>query len=145
MTDAAQIAKALTPAQRAIWCCGCNEDVQARLTDGKEIYPHRRDLYNLPFWRCDACGNFVGCHHKTKDRTNPLGCIPTPEIKTARQHIHRLIDPLWRGKKIKRHALYHRMAKELGIDEYHTAELRSVEDARAAYRAGRAVAAELEG
>jgi hypothetical protein len=144
MTNPSTIAKGLTEAQRKIWCCGCNEDVQARLTDGREIYPHRRDLAGLPFWRCDGCNNFVGCHHKTQDRTNPLGCIPTKEIKAARQHIHKLIDPLWKGKKIKRRDLYQLMAAKLGIEEYHTAELRSVEDARAAYRAGRAVAAELE-
>jgi hypothetical protein len=145
MTCTSDIAKSLTPAQRAIWCCGCNEDVQARLTDGEEIYPHRRDLYSLPFWRCDVCGNFVGCHHKTKDRTNPLGCIPTPEIKNARQHIHRLIDPLWKSNKIKRGDLYRRMAEKLGVEEYHTAEIRGLEFARDAYRAGRAVAAELKG
>lgn len=62
---------------RAIFCCCCENDVHARLTDGREIYPHRHDLYSLPFWRCDGCGNHVGCHHKTKDRTRPLGVIPT--------------------------------------------------------------------
>ena len=67
--------------RRSIFCCGCQSDVQARLTDGAEIYAHRRDLASLPFWKCDACGNFVGCHHKTKHRTRPLGCIPTKEIK----------------------------------------------------------------
>lgn len=80
---------------RAIYCCGCKADVGARLTDGREIYPHRADLAALPFWKCDACGNAVGCHHKTKERTRPLGCIPTPELKTARSHIHRVLDPLW--------------------------------------------------
>ncbi len=72
---------------RSIFCCGCKADVRARLTSGKEIYPHRSDLSSLPFWRCDGCGNFVGCHHKTKDRTRPLGCIPTPEIKEERQRV----------------------------------------------------------
>ena len=67
-----------------IWCCGCGKEVDARLTDGAEVYPHRRDLASLPFWKCDACGNFVGCHHKTRERTKPLGCIPTPEIKDVR-------------------------------------------------------------
>lgn len=140
MTDPAEIARRLT-----IWCCGCSADVQARLTDGRETYPHRRDLSNLPFWKCDSCGNFVGCHHKTQNRTNPLGCIPTPEIKNARQHIHRLIDPLWKRGLINRRDLYAKIAEVLGVDEYHTAELRSVEEARRAYEAGRTVARDLEG
>ena len=120
---------------RLIYCCGCSSDVNARLTDGEEIYPHRRDLASLPFWKCDACGNFVGCHHKTKQRTAPLGCIPTPEIKEARSHIHRILDPLWKSGRFKRRELYSIIANSLGIKEYHTAELRSVEQARDAYRA----------
>lgn len=117
-----------------IYCCGCQKDVEARLTDGREIYPHRSDLYGLPFWKCDTCKNFVGCHHKTKNRTRPLGCIPTAEIKNARQHIHRILDPLWKKGGWKRGKLYARIAEEMGIEEYHTAELRTVEDARQVYR-----------
>ena len=128
---------------RLIWCCGCGGAVSARLTDGAEIYPHRSDLHKLPFWKCDKCRNFVGCHHKTKERTKPLGCIPTPEIKNARQHIHRILDPIWKTKRMHRRPLYRRLANDLGIEEYHTAALRSVEDARAAYRAVMAVRTEL--
>lgn len=118
-----------------IWCCGCGKEVDARLTDGAEVYPHRRDLASLPFWKCDACGNFVGCHHKTRERTKPLGCIPTPEIKDARKHIHRILDPLWRSKRMTRRELYDRLSEALGIPEYHTAEIRSVEEARDVWRA----------
>ena len=114
-------------------CCGCDEEVQARLTDGKEIYPHRQDLFDLPFWKCDVCGNFVGCHHKTSNRTSPLGCIPTPEIKRARQHIHALLDPIWESGKMKRKELYKAISSELGWN-YHTAKIRSIEEARKAYR-----------
>lgn len=120
---------------RAIFCCGCRADVQARLTHGREIYPHRHDLSELPFWRCDDCGNFVGCHHKTSDRTRPLGCIPTPELKAARSHIHRILDPLWRSGRIKRRKLYSIIAHVIGVEEYHTAEIRSIEQAREVYRA----------
>ena len=31
-----------------IFCCGCGVDVVAELVSGKEIYPHRADLYALP-------------------------------------------------------------------------------------------------
>lgn len=78
-----------------IFCAGCAAEVDARLTDGGEIYPHRGDLAGLPFWKCDACGNYVGCHHKTKDRTRPLGRIPTVEVRRARRHCHEVFDPLW--------------------------------------------------
>lgn len=119
---------------RKIYCTGCGHDVQARLTSGQEVYSHRKDLYALPFWICDTCGNFVGCHHKTKNRTRPLGCIPTKEIKNARQHIHRILDPIWKSGRMGRGELYAEIADRLGVDDYHTAEIRSVEEARAAYR-----------
>ena len=108
-----------------VYCCGCKADIDARLTDGKECYPHRSDLCSLPFWKCDTCRNFVGCHHKTKERTRPLGCIPTRAIKDARKKIHAIIDPLWQSKTMARGKIYSELAKVLGR-EYHTAELRSV-------------------
>lgn len=115
-------------------CCGCNDEkVDARLTDGSEIYPHRKDLYSLPFWKCDACGNFVGCHHKTKDRTRPLGCIPTPEIKNARQHFHKILDPLWKSGSMTRKEVYKKISDVVGW-KYHTANIRSVDEAREIFK-----------
>lgn len=119
---------------RQIFCCGCGCDVEARLTDGGETYPSRPDLRSLPFWRCDACGNFVGCHHKTTNRTAPLGCIPTPELKEARKKLHQLIDPIWQSGKMGRRELYEAISREVGWS-YHTAKTRSIEEARAAYKA----------
>jgi hypothetical protein len=117
-----------------IRCLGCDKErVEARLTNGAEIYPHRKDLNDLPFWKCDDCGNFVGCHHKTSDRTKPLGCIATPEIKNARKHIHALLDPLWSGSKTSRTKIYQMITDKIGW-KYHTANIRTIEEARNVYR-----------
>lgn len=126
----------LEPTSRRIYCCCCAGDVDARLTDGGEIYPHRPDLRSIPFWRCDGCGKFVGCHHKTKNRTTPLGCIPTAELKEARKQLHALIDPIWQSGKMRRRELYAAIGRDLGR-EFHTAETRTIDEARAAYRAAR--------
>lgn len=123
---------------RAIYCANCGCEVQARLTSGAEVYPHRRDLANLPFWRCDACRGHVGCHHKTDDPTRPLGVIPSPALANARQELHKLIDPIWKSGKCSRSKVYREIAARLGIAEFHTAELRTIEDARSAYVAARA-------
>lgn len=131
------------PSVRTIHCCGCARDVAARLTDGRETYPHRDDLHDLPFWKCDGCGNFVGCHHKTDDRTRPLGCIPTPEIKAIRQQIHKVIDPLWKNGRVGRSQLYGMIAHVIGVKEYHTAEINSVEQAREVLRVSRELEASL--
>jgi hypothetical protein len=122
-----------------IYCVQCQNDVDARLTDGVEIYPHRPDLGELPFWKCDACKNYVGCHHKTSDRTKPLGNIPNKEIKAARQHIHKILDPLWQSGQLKRGQLYARVSKAICY-QYHTAEIRSVDEARRIYNVIREIA-----
>ncbi len=126
---------------RILYCCGCKKDVEARLTHGGEVYPHREDLADLPFWKCNTCKNYVGCHHKTKDRTRPLGNIPTKELKNARQHIHRILDPIWKDGKMPRGKVYAKIARELGREEYHTAEIKTIEEARQVYVIVKGIAA----
>lgn len=118
---------------KQIYCCACNKNVSARLTNGAEVYPHRVDLNFIPFWICDSCGNFVGCHHKSNNKTNPLGCIPTKEIKNARRHIHKLMDKLWLDGKMKRTKVYSRISNALGYG-FHTANIKTIEEARKVYK-----------
>jgi len=112
-----------------LYCCACERTVDAQLTNGKECYPHRRDLHSLPFWRCDDCENFVGCHHKSSDPTRPLGCIPTPEVRQARQVVHALLDPLWQSGRFTRAFLYSELSRRLGY-QFHIADIRSEAEAR---------------
>lgn len=123
----------MTEKRKTIYCCECKKDVCARLTNGREVYPHREDLFDLPFWMCDTCMNFVGCHHKTANRTAPLGCIPNPEVRAARKHLHALIDPIWKSGKMTRRRIYESISCDVGWS-YHTAKLRSIEEARDVYR-----------
>lgn len=110
-----------------LFCCECAQKVSARLTDGKEIYPHRYDLQSLPFWKCPVCGNYVGCHHKTKDPTKPLGPIPNKEIRQMRKEIHELIDPLWRSQRVSRNEIYTTLSLAAGY-VVHLGELVSLEE-----------------
>ena len=126
-----------------IYCCGCQKNIKARLTDGSEIYPHRRDLYTLPFWICNTCGNYVGTHHKTKERTKPLGSIPTKELREARKKIHAVLDPLWKSGKAYRGSIYKKLSTRLGY-QFHSAEINSLEQAEIVYQKVLAIA-ELEG
>lgn len=113
-----------------LFCCQCNTEVNARLTDGMETYPNREDLYDLPFWICDTCNCFVGCHHKTEERTKPLGSIPSPKVKMLRQNIHKVLDPLWMSGQHSRKYIYARLGEVLGR-EYHTADVRNEAEANA--------------
>jgi len=108
----------------------------SRLTSGAEVYPHRPDLALMPRWICDGCKNHVGTHHKTSEPTRPLGNIPSPELKRARIHIHDLMDPAWRSGKVRRKELYAHLSKTLGR-QYHTGELRTLDEARLVYIAAR--------
>ncbi len=118
---------------RTIWCCACLKDVEARLTDGREIYPHRPDLADHPRWKCDTCGNHVGCHNQAKIRNpRPLGNIPTPELSNARRHIHAILDPLWQSKRMTRSEVYTAISNRLGY-RYHTAEIKTLYEARCIY------------
>lgn len=123
-----------------IFCCACNKDVEARLTNGEEIYKkhsdvnywhQNQDYLIFPFWICDTCKNYVGCHHKTKTPTKPLGCIPTKEIREWRGYLHKLIDKHWETSK-ERKEIYSRITKEIGY-QYHSAEIRSIDEAKKIY------------
>lgn len=116
---------------RQIYCCGCGCDVLARLTNGQEIYPGRDDLAERPFWKCDPCDNYVGCHWQTDHPTRPLGSIATPDLRRERREIHRILNPLC--KQMGRKAVYADISAHIGRP-YHTAEIRTVEAAREIYR-----------
>ena len=118
---------------RTIYCTGCGKDVEARLTTGRERYPHRPDLYELPFWKCDTCLGYVGCHYKTSNPTAPLGYIATPAILDARKKIHAILDPLWKSGTMKRGQAYTYVSKRLG-KTYHNGEIKTLDEAREIYR-----------
>ena len=107
--------------QPHVYCCGCTKHVTPRLTTGKEIYPHRKDLQHLSFWVCDKCTNYVGCHRKSKNV--PLGTIPTPYVRSLRSELHNIIDEVWSTLKIcRRGRIYSLISKHLGY-AYHTANV----------------------
>ena len=110
--------------QELIYCVQCEKHVIAYEVGGDEIYPHRPDLKDVRFFRCPNCANYVGTH---KDSGNPMGTIPTPELRECRNTLHRLIDPIWRNGKMKRSDLYRLISDEVGFD-FHVAEINSIED-----------------
>ena len=112
------------------WCCGCGRDVEPAPKTGADTYPHRPDLSGKKFWQCGACGNYVGCHPGS---TTPLGNIPTPELRNARGHIHAILDPIWKRNRMSRSEVYRRISEKIGR-QYHTGEIKTLEDARVIFR-----------
>jgi len=110
--------------KKIIYCCKCKKDVHPVCVTGLHIYPHRPDLNHKYFWLC-VCGNYVGCH---KDSKCPLGSIPFPSLRDARQLVHAALDPLWKSGPYSRNQLYKKLSRILGW-KYHTASIRSVKQA----------------
>ena len=88
-------------------------DTESELVTGREIYPHRTDLYRLSFYRCAKCGAYEGCHPGT---TTPLGRLANAELRKARMEAHAAFDPLWKSGKMNRRQAYAWLAGRLGID-----------------------------
>lgn len=93
----------------------------ARLTTGREVYPHRPDLFSKRFYKCTPCGAWVGCHDGTH---TPLGRLANAELRKAKMEAHDAFDPFWRSEakrqglsrgKARRRA-YKWLAEQLGIE-----------------------------
>lgn len=79
---------------------------------GREIYPHRPDLYAKHFYRCD-CGAYVGCHPNS---SRALGTPAGPATRRARSAAHAAFDPIWKRGKMRRSDAYKALAAQLGIN-----------------------------
>lgn len=117
-------------------CLHCK--TPARLTDGEEIYPHRRDLWQKPFWIC-TCGAYCGCHPGTY---RSLGMPANKETRNARSMLHdRALDPLWKplpaGERNKRRKqIYAYLGQAMGLppEQTHTG-MWTIEQCREAWKA----------
>lgn len=109
-----------------LYCVQCSTEVPAEKVTGEQVYPHRPDLYQLVFYKCPVCENFVGTHKATNE---PLGCIPSKQLKQQRMMIHRVLDTLWKERIISRRKLYKQISSKLGY-EYHTGNIKSIDEAQ---------------
>lgn len=117
-------------------CLHCHKP--CRLTDGREIYPHRPDLAKKPIWKCDPCKAHVGCHPGTQE---PLGFAADAQTRKARMTLHsEMLDPIWKTAPKKRrsatrNAVYAFLSRAMGLDrdETHTG-MWTIEQCRDAWR-----------
>ena len=104
-----------------VFCCVCNQDVNVNRVTGRDIYPHRKDLYHLSLIQCEKCKSHAGCH---QNNGKPLGSIPTPELRKLRVQLHARFDYLWKSKQLTRFQAYQQMSEILG-KEFHIGDVRS--------------------
>ena len=94
-----------------IKCDYCGKD--AALVSGKEMYPHRPDLYSLQFWSCSPCQAWVGCHKRSN--AVPLGRLANSELRKAKSAAHAAFDPIWTSGRKSRRGAYEWLSKRLSI------------------------------
>jgi len=101
-------------------CIHCSKP--AKPVTGAEIYPHLSHLHDGKYWLCAPCNAYVGSH---KDTGLPLGFPANREVRSARQQVHKKLDPIWKVKanKWKRDDVYGYLALSLDLsrDQTHTA------------------------
>lgn len=93
-------------------CPYCGQDDQ--LVTGREVYPHRPDLFAKPIWACMPCRAWAGCHPGTERRVGRLANAATRQLK---MRAHEAFDPLWKDGRMKRGAAYAWLRERTGLDE----------------------------
>lgn len=93
-------------------CPYCNGIVS--LTDCREIYPHRPDLWHKPMWACMPCKAWAGCHPGGTRRAGRIANAATRKLKIA---AHDAFDPLWKSGQMKRTAAYAWLREATGLSE----------------------------
>lgn len=98
--------------------CPYCSDSDARLVTGKEVYPHRADLFSLKFWECPSCKARVGCHGKSD---KPLGRLANAHTRKLKIAAHEAFDPLWKEGHLSRTEAYAVLQRLTGLsaDECH--------------------------
>ena len=114
-----KIGKSLNGKKRRRLTCDCGR--KAELVTGKEIYPHRPDLYKRTFWLCRPCDAYVGCHKKhhkyNPNGDKPFGILANKELRDLKVTAHRVFDPLWQSSGMTRTQAYRWLAYELQIPQ----------------------------
>ncbi|WP_019583818.1 zinc-finger-containing protein [Thioalkalivibrio sp. ALE16] len=96
---------ALTPL--CPYCGGWSERVA-----GRDLYPHRADLFERTFYRCDPCDAHVGCHPGTG---KPLGRLANAALRRAKSQAHAAFDPIWKNGAMSRSQAYSWLARQMAL------------------------------
>ena len=86
-------------------------DQEAKFMSSKEFYG--KD-YKSNLYVCKPCDAYVGTHGESK---KALGSLANKELRAKRMEVHRLFDPLWKGrwKKMSRSEAYTWLRDQMGL------------------------------
>lgn len=97
----------MTEKDKKVNCPYCGDP--ARFMTSTEFYGRN---YGSNLYVCEPCDARVGTHGKGK---TPLGTLANGQLRNLRMMCHAKIDPAWRKGKMKRRAVYSRLARKMGL------------------------------
>lgn len=114
--------------------CPCLSPVPCELVGAEDIYnwsPEALKEFKLKkFWRCNACGRYVGCHPGT---TQALGYPADAETRKARSAAHVAFDVLWKHHLMTRAGAYKWLRERMGVNhDVHIGQLNETDALRVA-------------
>ena len=69
---------------------------KGKLKSGKDVFPHREDLFKKWFYVCEEHDTRVGCHRDSKE---PMSLeMAGAQLRLLRSQVHGMFDPLWKNK-----------------------------------------------
>lgn len=89
-------------------CPYCKKE--AKWINNKEVYGKQFGRSYMCYY-CKDCDAYVGCHNNTK---NPLGTMANASLRKMRQHVHSVLDPLWKSGKYTRGKIYQMLQDAFG-------------------------------
>jgi len=96
-------------------CQYCNQP--AKFVTGREVFPHREDLFKRKFWQCVPCEAHVGCHTRGKGYkgNEALGILAKKDLRKAKIAAHAAFDPLWKIDGFNRTSAYKWLADQMNM------------------------------
>lgn len=91
-------------------CPYCKKE--AKFGPNEEFYGKRYGKSYLCYY-CLDCRAYVGTHNNTE---KPLGTMANTSLRKMRQHVHGILDPLWKSGKMSRRSVYQMLSDKLGRD-----------------------------
>lgn len=85
---------------------------RAQKVNGDKVYPNRPDLHKNKFFFCGPCKAFVGCHANGE----PMGSMADHYLRSLRQSVHVLLDPLHEFDPKRRTLIYKWLAREMKMN-----------------------------
>lgn len=82
------------------------------IATGKDIYPHRRDLFEKKFFWCEPCDAYVGTHNRTNE---PFGTLADAYLRKLRILTHATFDRLWKEEGYDHTEAYLMLAQGMNI------------------------------